>query len=152
MNRSHRRRGILGNLPQACVISLRAAQDGIDQGRTRRTKIESCQRSAIGRFCQRLIFGGSEEQFLVAIAIVVECFHAWSETSGSLLVGDELGTDETAPKLGAQVRSVQAAEDSVPVSIVALRAKEKVASFLQLFAGFRNATPRRRGIDPASHV
>jgi len=58
-----------------------------------------------------------------------------------LLVGDEFGADETAPKLGTQVRSIQAAEDSVPVSIVALRAKEKVASFLQLFAGFRNATP-----------
>src|SRR6266481_5110382 len=111
MNRSHRSRGILGNLPQACVIRLRAAQDGIDQRRARRTKIKGRQRSAIRRFYQRLIFSGSEEQFLVAIAIVVERFHAWSEASGSLLVGDELGTNETTPKLGTQVRSIQAAED-----------------------------------------
>src|SRR6266403_3839305 len=108
MNRSHRPGGILGNLPQACMISLRAAQDGIDQGRASRTKIESCQRSAIRRFYQRLIFSGSEEQFLVAVAIVVERFYARGEASGSLLVGDELGADETAPKLSAQVRSVQA--------------------------------------------
>src|SRR5882762_975703 len=102
MNRSHRPRWILGNLPQACVIRLRAAQNGIDQGRARRTKIEGCQRSAIRRFYQRLIFSGSKEQFLVAIAIVVERFHAGSEASGSLLVGDELGADETAPKLGTR--------------------------------------------------
>ncbi len=64
-----------------------------------------------------------------------------------MLIGNELGADEAAPELCAQVRSVKTAENAVPVGIVALRAKEKVAGLLQLLAGFRDAAARGRGVD-----
>src|SRR6266446_8973982 len=130
---------VLGDFAKPRMISLRATQDGIDQRRTGGPKIECRQRAAIRRFHQSLIFRGGEEQFACAVAIIVERFHARGEAAGRLLIGDELGADEVAPELRAQVRSVETAENAVPVSVIALRAEEQVACLLQLFAGFGDA-------------
>src|SRR4029077_7420446 len=97
-------------------------------------------------------FGSGEEEFVRAVAIIIEGFDARGEAVGSLLVSEQLGADEAAPKLGAQMRSVKTAEDSVPVGIVTWGAKKKVACFLQLFAGFGNAAARGRSVNATSDV
>src|SRR5579863_400257 len=144
--------GGFGGVAQAGVIGLGAADDGIDERGGGRTKVEGRDGAAIGRLQQGLIFSGGEEELVGAVAIIVERFDARREAARSLLVGEKLGADEAAPKLGAQMRSVKTAEDSVPVGIIALRAEKQVAGFLQLFAGFGNAAARGRSVNAMSDV
>ena len=40
------------------------------------------------------------------------------------VIEQTFGADELAPELGAQVRCVDAAEDSVPIGVIALRAQK----------------------------
>ena len=64
--------GSLCCFSQARMIGLRSTLNGIDQRRCGRPKIQRCERSAIGRLQQRLIFGRSEQQFVLAVSVVVE--------------------------------------------------------------------------------
>src|SRR5438445_729274 len=132
MNRGDRAGRILGDLAQARVIGLGAAEDRVDECRAGRPKIQRGQCSTVGRLYQGLIFGGREEQLFCAVAIVVEGLDARSEAAGSLLVSDELRTNKTAPKLGAEMWSVEATENSMPVGVIALCAKKKIPGLLQL--------------------
>src|SRR5713226_2246043 len=127
---------VVGDFAKPRMIGLRAAQDGIDKGRSGRAKIKGRDGAPVRRLHQSLIFGGREEQFACAVTIIIESFHERPEASRRLLIGDELTADETAPELRAQVRGVETAENAVPVGVIALRAEEKVAGLLELFAGF----------------
>src|SRR6266849_993984 len=143
---------VFGDVAKTRVISFGAAQNGIDERGGGGTKVQGGNRSASGGFQQRLIFRGSEEQLVGAVAIVVKRFHAGRESAGSLLVREELGANQIAPQLGTQVGSVEAAENAVPIGVVALRAKKKVARFLELLAGFGAAAARGRSVNAASDV
>src|SRR5438128_1740124 len=107
------------------MICLRPSQNGVDECRASRTKVESGQSSAIRRLYQRLIFGGGEKQLIGAVAVVVERLNTRCQAARRLLVRYELGANQASPKLRTQVRSIQTAEHSVPVSIVALRPQQK---------------------------
>ena len=61
----------------------------------------------------------------------------------SVAVGDRFGANQIARNIGAEMRRVEAAENSVPVSIVALRALQEIAGLRQFFRRFRTATAAR---------
>src|SRR5262249_24992737 len=81
---------------------------------------------AIGRFYERLIFRPGEEQFVFAVGVVIEQFHPTDLAARREPVGGSLCTDQISPKLGAQMRSIKATENAVPVRIGALSAEEQV--------------------------
>src|SRR5260370_29094669 len=127
---------VFGDVAKTRVISFGAAQNGIDERGGGGTKVQGRNRCAIGGFQQGLIFRRSEEELVDAVAIVVKRFHARRESAGSLLVREDLGANQIAPQLGAQVGSVEAAEDAVPIGVVALRARKTVGRCLERPAGF----------------
>src|SRR5258708_4716681 len=143
---------VFGDVAKTRVISFGAAQNGIDERGGGGTKVQRRNRCAIGGFQQGLIFRRSEEELVDAVAIVVKRFHARRESAGSLLIREELGANQIAPQLAAQMGSVEAAEDTAPIGVVALRPKKKVARLLELLAGFGAAAARGRSVDTASDV
>ena len=56
------------------------------------------------------------------------------------------GANQVARNVGAKMRGIETAKDSVPIGIVALRALEEVARFGQILGGFGAAAAawRRR--------
>ena len=65
-----------------------------------------------------------------------------------MTVGESFGADQIAPEIGAQMRGVEAAEDAVPVGVVALGAKEIIASFEEFRGGRRIGATLRNIGDP----
>ena len=118
------------------MIRLRAAEDGVDQRRGRRTKIKRGESSAVAGLQQCLEFRRGEKQLVRAVGVVVEHFDARSKRAGSEVVGDGFSANEIAPGVSAKVRRVNAAEDAVPVSVIALRAQEEIARLRQLLGLF----------------
>src|SRR5689334_2096721 len=116
--------GAHGCFAQACVVSLRAAQDGIDERGGCKTKIERGEGAPVAGLQERLKFRRREKQFVRAVGVVVEHFHAGSGRAGREAVSNRFGANEIPRGVGTEMRRVDASEDTVPVSIVALRAKE----------------------------
>ena len=54
-----------------------------------------------------------------------------------MAVGDGFGANQIAPQIGAEMRSIEAAENAVPVGVVALRAEEQVARLRKLVGRLR---------------
>src|SRR5713226_7181633 len=128
---------------EAIVIGLGTAHHGIYERRGSGTKIESGERAAIGRLQDRLILGRRVHQLIGAVGIKVQQFDTRDETAGSLAVGDGFGADEAAPDFRAEMGSVDAAENAVPVSVVALSAEEMVTRGCQ-FGGAAGVSATRR--------
>src|SRR5438874_7974067 len=117
---------------QARVISLGAAQDGIDERGSGGTKIQRGNSSAVAGLQKRLKSRRREEQLVRAIGVVVEHFHTWSGRAGSEAVSNRLGANKIASGIGAEMRRVDAAENAVPVGVVALGAQEQIARLRQV--------------------
>src|SRR5260370_5186160 len=66
--------GIAGGSAQARVISLRAAQDGIDERGGRGTEVEGGKGAAVSGLQERLSLGRGQEQLVRAVVGVVEQF------------------------------------------------------------------------------
>jgi len=62
-----------------------------------------------------------------AVGIVVEQFDAGCERGRGLAVSDGFGADEIAPEFSTEMRSVEAAKNTMPVGVIALGAEEQVA-------------------------
>src|SRR5260370_36434823 len=71
--------GIAGGFAQARVISLRAAQDGIDERGGRGTGVEGGKGAAISGLQERPSLGGGHEQIVGAAGVGIEQFNARSE-------------------------------------------------------------------------
>jgi hypothetical protein len=121
------------------VIRLGPPQDRVDERGCGGAEIECGECAAVGWLYKRLILGRCEQQLIDSVAIVIQRFHARGKRAGRVPVCDGLGADQIAPKVGAKMRRVKPAEDSVPIGIVALRAEEQVARGLELAGGFRTA-------------
>ena len=129
------------------VIRLGPALNGIDERRRSGTKIESSEGAAVRWFEQSLVFGGGEKVLVSAVGVVVEQFDARHESGTGLAVSDGLGANKTAPEFGAEMRSVESAEDAVPVSVIALRAEEQVSGLCEFIGRLRACAPRGNGSD-----
>src|SRR5580692_5366843 len=118
------------------VVSLGPALDGIDKGGAGKTKIEGGDCAAVSGLEQRLVFGGGKEVLVGTVGVVVEQLDAGHERCGGLAVGNGFGANQIAPEVGAEMRGVEAAEDAVPVGVVALSAQEQVAGLDQFIGCF----------------
>src|SRR5258707_644398 len=127
--------GIAGGFAQARVISLRAAQDGIDERGGRGAEVEGGKGAAVNGLQERLSLGRGQEQLVGAVGVVIEQFNARSERAGGLPVSDGFGANEIAPRISAEVRGIDAAKNAVPIGVVALRAQEQIAGLRQFIGG-----------------
>src|SRR5260370_32889401 len=82
--------GIAGGFAQARVISLRAAQDGIDERGGRGKEVEGGKGAAIGGLQERLSLGRGPEQLVGAVRVVTEQFNARRERAAVLAVSQAL--------------------------------------------------------------
>src|SRR5882724_4514240 len=81
-------------------------------------------------------FKRGKEQLVRAVGVVVQKFDTRDERAGNLPVGDGLGANEIAPGIGAKMRGIDSAKNTVPIGIVALGAQEQVACLQQFIVGF----------------
>lgn len=125
------RNGHAGDFAQAGMVGLEAAHHGVDEGGSGGAKIERGDGGAIFGLEKRLPVRGAEEEFIGAVSVVIEKFDAWSGRFRVLLISDGFGADEVAPRIGAEMGSVDAAENTVPIDVIALSAEEEVARFEQ---------------------
>src|SRR6266436_6775117 len=127
--------GVPSSFAQARVISLGTAQDGINQGGGSGPEIERGNGAGVTGFQERLSFRRREEQLVGAVGIVVQKLDTREERAGSLPVGDSLSANEIAPGIGAEMGSIDAAKNAVPIGVVALRAQEQVSRLRQFIGG-----------------
>ena len=139
--------GLSGGFAQGGVIGLRPAQDGIHHRRGSRAEIERRDGPAVSGLQERLVFGGGEKEFVGAVGVVVQLLDTRNERAGSMQIGDGFGANQVAPRIGAEMRGVDAAENAMPIGIVALGAQEQIASLQKGFGGFRAGLTRGSGGD-----
>src|SRR5258708_5823108 len=127
--------GLSRGFAQARVISVGAAEDGIDERGGRGAEIEGGDGAAVIGLQKRLSFERGKEQLVSAVGVVVQEFDTRGERAGSLPVSDSLGANEIAPGIGAEVRGINSAKNAVPIGVVALGAQEQIARLQQLIGG-----------------
>src|SRR6266849_4894200 len=142
VNGSNLPRGRLSrSLAQGRVVRLRPAQNGVYERRSGRPEIERGDGPPIAGFQQGLILRSGEEQFAGAIGIVIEQFDAGHQCTGSVEVGEGFGANEIAPRIGAEMRSVDPTEYAVPKGVVALCPQQQIARFEQVLGGLCSNRP-----------
>src|SRR5438552_10341545 len=114
---------------QARVISLWAAQDGVDERGSRGTEIECGDGAAVIGLHKRLSVQRGEEQFVGTVGVIVQEFDARRKRAERFPGSDGFGANKIAPGISAQMRSIDSAKNAVPIGVVALRAQEQIARF-----------------------
>src|SRR5712692_931524 len=136
MNRGDRAGGGLAcGIAQPRVISLGAAQDGIDERGGCGAEIEGGDGAAVIGLQKRLSFERGKQQLVGAVGVVVQEFDARDECAGNLPVSDGLGANQIAPGIGAEMRGIDSAKNAVPIGVVALGAQEQIARLQQFIGG-----------------
>src|ERR1700693_3363009 len=142
VNGSDLARGRLSrSFSQTRVIGLGPAQNGVYERRGSRPEVKRGNGPAIARFQQGLILRSGEEQFAGAIGIVVEQLDAGHQCAGSVEVGEGFGTNEIAPRIGAEMWGIDPTEYAVPKGVVALCPQQQIARFEQVLGGLCSNRP-----------
>ena len=112
--------GIAGGFSEAVVVSLGTALDRVDERGSGGAEVEGGDGGTVGRLEKDLVFGRGEEKLGGAVGIVIEKFDAGNVAAGSELIDERFGANKIAPKFGAEMRGVESAENTVPVSVISL--------------------------------
>src|SRR5438552_1846706 len=139
--------GLSRRFAQTRVIGLGTAPDGIDERGGGRAEIKGGNGATVTGLYKGLRFERSKEQLVCAVGIVVQQLHTRDEGTGSLPVGNGLGANQIAPGIGAQMRGIDSAKNTVPIGVIALGAHEQIARLQQFIGRLSVVVPRRRGGD-----
>src|ERR1700735_134995 len=108
------------------VVGLATACQRIDDRGIRLPAINRADGRAVRRIQQRRVAFGSEIDFLVPVAIEINRGRILvASRTMSEAIRNRLRFDERTPQRGSQVRRIQSPKNSMPVRVVALRAKHQ---------------------------
>src|SRR5258708_24484226 len=110
--------GLSRGFAQARVISLGAAEDGIDERGGRGAESEGGDGAAVIGLQKRLSFERGKEQLVSAVRVVVQEFDTRGERAASLPVIHSRGARDIAPGIAPAGRVINSATHAVPIFAV----------------------------------